>query len=989
MLHHSALFKKGLLIPILLFFFLIFAPRFHISSVKAVGVETGCAITPDKLDGQGLRVTGLGLRVTGLGLRVTGLGLSVTGLGLRVTGLGTTPEQIVQDIVNNPVTPAWLTSLFPDVGGGTGYNGTPTIVLVVDDFSTPDAHGFEVRRVFDDLFAALDATDDGILNSSPNLLLENINIGDPSIGFQTVGIASSIRERVNALNSLGYQHFVINMSFGIIPCDSTENVTLVDESGSTFRLTKDFSYDLFESYRDQVLSPGFANKAMKPILECVKKNSPTSYTAYFGYENKNVISVTLPIGWQNYFLPEPKDKGQPDTFGPGRQKFVFKVDFNGSPLSWIINSPDNRTYTATASSNPSLSCASRGITPPAQLGSVIPEGFGFAQYAAQNLGIPQAFLDEYMEHLVTSVEEDPVAGLQPLLRSLLQRSYADDTDGNPETIFAVIPVASSGNFRHLFGPSPLVPASFPESIAAAATLGDFGDRWVLSHDGNLIAPGAGYPFAFDAAGNIAEMGAGTSFSAPFVSMLSSLWLTYPDACTFGNGLPPLTTASTPKNANAISRLGLPSALNCAKPVVEYADLALTKTTEYESVSVGGEISYDITVTNNGPFVANNVVVIDTLPEGTTFQSVWTSQGTCEYTTCNLGHVAPGQEVTITLVVTAPTEAGSIVNSASVVSTTVDPDDNNNTDSVTTTVEAVELQPIIPIRECVTYFGGGAYRVYFGYDNPNSVSVTIPIGELNFISPDPMDRGQGTTFLPGRQFDTFFADYDGSIISWKLDDNIAYATNDPVEFCADAGVTKTGPAEVTVGQTFRYDISVYNPSWTDVEDVTLTDALPAGLSVVSIPETCYLGEGNVITCDVGLLPGGSTVLLAFDVITTQPGQITNTAVVTSLEGSKGNPNNNSSSITTTISEAPVIEEPVADTDADGFNDTVDNCPSVPNDDQTNADGDTAGNACDSDDDNDTVADEVDNCAIVPNLDQADVNENGIGDACDTSEGEGSA
>lgn len=946
MLHHNVLFKKGLILPLLLLFLLALAPYFNTLPTQASSVATGCAITADKLDGQGLRVTGLGLRVTGLGLRVTGLGLSVTGLGLRVTGLGTTPEQIVQDIVNNPVTPAWLTSLLPDVAGGAGYNGTPTVVLVVDDFSTPTAHGFEVRRVFDDLLLAIDLSDDGNLNGSPNIRLENINIGDPSVGFQTVGIASSIRNKVDEMSSLGYHHFVINMSFGIIPCDSTQDVTLVDrETGRTLKVTKDFSHALFESYRNQVLSPGFANKAVKPILECVQKNSPTSYTAYFGYENKNVISVKLPIGWQNYFLPEPKDKGQPDVFGPGRQTFVFKVDFNGSPLSWMINSPDFKVYTATASSSPSLSCASRGITPPAQLGSVVPEGFGFAQYVVQNLGIPQNFLDEYMEHLVGSVNEDPVAGLQPLLRSLLQRSYADDTDNNPDTIFAVIPVASSGNFRHVFGGTPLVPARFPESIATAASLGDFGPRWVLSHDGNVIAPGAGYPFAFDAAGNITEMGAGTSFSAPFISMLSALWLTYPDACTFGNGLPPLTTASTPKNANAVSRVGMPSALACAKPVVAKADLTLTKVDVNDPVNVGGDITYIITVTNNGPFVANNVVVTDTLPGGTTFQSISTSQGSCEYTTCSLGHVAPSQVVTITLVITAPPEPGVIVNTASVQSTTLDPDSSNNTASAETTIEAVALQKILPIRECVTYFGSGAYRAHFGYYNPNPVTVTIPIGEQNRISPDPMDRGQGTVFLPGRHFSTVSADYDGSIISWKLDDNIAYATNDPVEFCADAGITKTGPAEVTVGQTFRYAISVFNPSWTDVMDVSVTDTLPETLSVVSVPAACVVNSGNVITCNLGHLAGGSTVALTFDVLATQAGLITNTATVTSLEGAKGNPNNNASSATTNIIEAPVIEVPVSDTDEDGFNDDVDNCSSV------------------------------------WNADQADENENGIGDACE--------
>jgi hypothetical protein len=46
---------------------------------------------------------------------------------------------------------------------------------------------------------------------------------------------------------------------------------------------------------------------------------------------------------------------------------------------------------------------------------------------------------------------------------------------------------------------------------------------------------------------------------------------------------------------------------------------------------------------------------------------------------------------------------------------------------------------------------------------------------------------------------------------------------------------------------------------------------------------------------------------------------------------------------------------ADSDNDGFCDADDNCPSVFNDAQTDTDGDSSGDACDSDDDNDGLAD----------------------------------
>ena len=64
------------------------------------------------------------------------------------------------------------------------------------------------------------------------------------------------------------------------------------------------------------------------------------------------------------------------------------------------------------------------------------------------------------------------------------------------------------------------------------------------------------------------------------------------------------------------------------------------------------------------------------------------------------------------------------------------------------------------------------------------------------------------------------------------------------------------------------------------------------------------------------------------------------------------------------------EPTCDADGDGVNDSQDNCPSIPNGpaqagipgvgNQTDADGDGAGDACDGNDDNDELTDLVDSC-----------------------------
>lgn len=74
-------------------------------------------------------------------------------------------------------------------------------------------------------------------------------------------------------------------------------------------------------------------------------------------------------------------------------------------------------------------------------------------------------------------------------------------------------------------------------------------------------------------------------------------------------------------------------------------------------------------------------------------------------------------------------------------------------------------------------------------------------------------------------------------------------------------------------------------------------------------------------------------------------------------------------------------PVLDVDLDGVGDLVDNCPSIPNPGQEDADLDGSGDVCDGDDDGDTLADALDNCPRVANLDQADADLDGVGDLCD--------
>jgi len=135
-----------------------------------------------------------------------------------------------------------------------------------------------------------------------------------------------------------------------------------------------------------------------------------------------------------------------------------------------------------------------------------------------------------------------------------------------------------------------------------------------------------------------------------------------------------------------------------------ADLAISKTAAPNPVIAGSNLTYTITITNNGPDAAESVTVTDILPEATTLISCGaTGGGVCSGADNNravtFASLAPGASATITLVVNVKCSLGNgriVSNTATASTATFEPEQSNNTATTTTTVS--NPPPIITLND---------------------------------------------------------------------------------------------------------------------------------------------------------------------------------------------------------------------------------------------------------------------------------------------------
>ncbi|MGH8278142.1 MAG: hypothetical protein ACRETQ_01040 [Gammaproteobacteria bacterium] len=174
--------------------------------------------------------------------------------------------------------------------------------------------------------------------------------------------------------------------------------------------------------------------------------------------------------------------------------------------------------------------------------------------------------------------------------------------------------------------------------------------------------------------------------------------------------------------NTTSANGLISSAGEAYVISPTVDLALALSSNPASQLVGGNVTYELTVTNNETapqLTSTNLTLTDALPAGMTFVSDTVSGGSCSGTTtvtCTLPSLAPQATWQPSITVTATT-AGSIQDTATVLGNQPLPTPAHNTATTTTTVTAPQ------VALSLTYTGPNGITVNSGQSLVYALTVT--------------------------------------------------------------------------------------------------------------------------------------------------------------------------------------------------------------------------------------------------------------------------
>ncbi len=389
-------------------------------------------------------------------------------------------------------------------------------------------------------------------------------------------------------------------------------------------------------------------------------------------------------------------------------------------------------------------------------------------------------------------------------------------------------------------------------------------------------------------------------------------------------VPLVTSSSAPagtitNTASAVSdQTATPATDTGSVVLTPSADLVATKSASPNPATAGQALVYTLGAANNGPSVAQNVVLTDVLPATVSFVSASPEcvyapgphSVTCTYAGATAVGASRSATVNTTVVAGATTNANNTVTASS---GTADAVSGNNAATVTVPVGARADLSLTKTASALTIGHDQTMTFDLGYASAgpsNAVAAqivdTLPAG-LTFVSgPAGCSAvGQVVTCTLGTlasgdagtrritvRGTTMGVKTNSAVISTSTTDpvapnNTATATV-TVTPAADLGLTKTGPATVVAGGDMTYVLTTTNSGPDPATGVAIVDTLPAGTSFVSGDPGCG-AAGQTVSCPVGSLASGATATRSIVVraaIAIADTAVTNTAEV---RGSEIDPN----------------------------------------------------------------------------------------------------
>ncbi len=373
-------------------------------------------------------------------------------------------------------------------------------------------------------------------------------------------------------------------------------------------------------------------------------------------------------------------------------------------------------------------------------------------------------------------------------------------------------------------------------------------------------------------------------------------------------------------------------------VTPQSDLQIGKTGAASVLAVSN-LTYTISVTNFGPSSASSVTVTDALPSGVTFVNAsGNGANNSGIVTWSIAMLNSNQVTNVTVTVTAPT-SGSLTNVASVGPPVNDPNPTNNTTPpvITTVTPQFDLAIVKSGPATVNAATNFTYNISVTNLGPSSASSiivtdTLP-ANITFVSAS----GNGATnngivtwnisTLSNNQVTnltvTVIAPASGSVTNVA---SVGPPTNDPnptnnttppvtttVTPLADVSLVKTAPATVTPGTNFIYNLVVTNSGPSSSQNLSVTDSLPANVTLVSATTGFIVNGGQLIWTNLGALAANAATNLSLTVTAPLRGSVTNTASAGSPTGDPVPTNNVTPPVTTTVLNlAPVAQDDFAGT-----------------------------------------------------------------------------